>query len=134
MTAEIVTLPNADGVDLDDAAKVLAPKKAVFRRASGLCRWCKAPKSARRENANFCSDQCRSDHHNHFKKQGAQAVTMLKRWRRYGRKGDFSLLTRIVDDLIREDKALGVEHYPDPPAHYSAKVVATNITGRRRAS
>ena len=105
-----------------------------FRRATGLCRWCKAPKNDRRSVAEFCSKPCRDEFHNNAKKEGASIVHVAKRWRRYKRKGDFALMSKMIDDLIRADKELGRDFYPDPPTSAYAKVVAHNIAGRRKAA
>jgi len=114
-----VAARNETVVDLDKAARALSP----FKRASGLCRHCREPKSERRSLAAFCSDRCRSDFHNHDKKRGALVINQAVKWRRYRRKGDFTKLCTMIDEMIREDKASGRTYYPDPPVHALVKVV-----------
>uniref|UniRef100_A0AB74UGR5 Transcriptional regulator n=1 Tax=Caulobacter phage BL57 TaxID=3348355 RepID=A0AB74UGR5_9VIRU len=125
-------MANAIPVDLDEAEAVLRPRPN-FAKAKGLCRECGAPKSERRLGADFCSTRCRSNFHNRAKLEGAAMIHIIKRWRRYRRPGDFALMTKMADDLIRMDKIMNRNFYPDPPATAHAKVVATNIAGRRRA-
>lgn len=107
--------------------------KRRFKRATGNCKWCHGPRSSRRESAVFCSDACRKAFHNHAMRTGAEIVHVAKRWRRKRRKGDFALLTRLVDQLIAQDKEAGRDYHPDPPTAAYAKVVGRNIQGRRGA-
>lgn len=122
MTCEEIDRPNEDP-DLGKAEQLLLRKSPAFQRATGLCRWCKAPKSDQRSVAEYCSKEHRVLHHNYLKKQGAALVTIAKRWRRYKGKGDFSLFTRMLDDAIAEDRRLGLDYYPNPPAHAYARRV-----------
>lgn len=126
-------LKNATEVDLESAAAALlgaldSRPRPLFERATGTCRHCNGPKSLRRSLAEFCSDQCRTSFHNFDKKRGALVINTLIRWRRFRKKGDFTLLCRMVDEMIREDKASGRTYYPRPPAH----VHAITVAGRRR--
>ncbi|UTC29932.1 hypothetical protein BAJUN_03300 [Bajunvirus bajun] len=137
MTDDNVTfITNSAAVDLEGAAEVLAGtlRKRKFKLAKGTCRWCKEPKTSRRENANFCSDKCRTAAHNHSKKQGYSVIAIAKRWRRYRRPGDFALFSKMLGELIQEDKNLGIDHYPDPPTSAYTKVICNNATGRKRAA
>ncbi|AFU87663.1 hypothetical protein CcrKarma_gp146 [Caulobacter virus Karma] len=131
-TAETDEIINAQPVDLDAAEALLRPRPN-FAKARGVCRECGAPKNERRLGADFCSTRCRSDFHNRAKIEGASLIHIVKRWRRYRRPGDFALMTKMADDLIRADKLANRNFYPDPPATAHAKVVATNIAGRRKA-
>lgn len=123
---------NAAPVDLQVMIDTLEAGRPKFKRAKGICRECGAPKSERRSMADFCSDRCRSDFHNRAKKEGAYIIHIAKRWRRLRNKGDFALFTKMLDDLIREDKLNDRSFYPKPPTHAHVKVVATNVAGRRR--
>lgn len=113
-------LPN-EVPDLDLAEQVLAPRRPKFARARGICRWCKGPKSERRSTAEYCSTDCRVSHHNHQKMQGAAIIAIAKRWRRHKAKGDFTLFTRMLDTMIADDKAAGLDHHPDPPTEFYAQ-------------
>lgn len=126
-----VELANAERVDPADLAALTAPK-SNFRRAKGLCKECGAPKNTRRDVAAFCSDRCRAAFHNRAKVQGATLIHAAKRWRRFRDKGSFALVTKILDDMIREDKAAGINSYPNPPLSAYVKVVGTNVQGRKR--
>lgn len=133
MTAFVCeTLDNAEPVDLDKMIEVLDRTRPNFKRARGICRECGAPKSERRSTADFCSDRCRGDFHNRAKKEGAYIIHIAKRWRRFRNKGDFALFTKMLDDLIRDDKLTDRSFYPEPPPHAHAKVVAINVAGKRR--
>lgn len=115
-----------------DASPAVAHKRR-FRKASGSCKWCKGPRSSRREGAVFCSDGCRKAFHNHAMRQGAEIIHIAKRWRRHRQKGDFALFTRMLDRLIADDRQADRDYHPDPPTSAYAKVVGRNIQGRRRA-
>lgn len=132
--AEVIDLPNEESVDvaLMEALLGEALPASPFKRARGLCRECQTPKNERRSLAEFCSDKCRSDFHNRSKVQGAQIISVAKRWRRYRRSGDLSLLCKLLGDFVREDKAAGRNYYPDPPLAAYTKVVGKAVQGRRR--
>lgn len=131
---ELVLLPNGEPADLDEVVALLGRTRPNFSKAKGICRECGAPKSERRLGADFCSDRCRGTFHNRAKMEGAYIIHIAKRWRRFRDSGDFSLFTKMLDDLIRADKDHGRSFYPKPPTHAHAKVVATNVSGRRRGS
>jgi hypothetical protein len=119
--------------DHDHAVEVTDQKRVSpnFRKAKGVCRWCKGPKSEKRSVAEFCSASCRNAFHNQSKIDGAAIVHMAKRWRRHRKKGDFALLTKMIDDLVRQDKEFGRDYYPDPPTTAYAKTVGT-VAYRRK--
>jgi hypothetical protein len=121
---------------VDSSTKTTRPRRAAnYTKATGLCRWCQAPLNNLRSTAKYCSPQHLADHHNYLKTQGFALINVAKRWRKEQRSGkgalrkarngisDFSLLTRIIDDLVAQDEALGVNHYPDPPAEFFARKI-----------
>lgn len=114
-----------------------APRSPAFARAKGTCRWCAAPKSAKRSTAEFCSDKCRTDFSNYKKTQGAAIVSQVKRWQKAKRGKDrgreLTILERMARELVRQDDVLGVSHLPKAPPEYHARVVVkAHLSGKKR--
>lgn len=130
LRCEAVDLVNTDPVAPEVVEAAFAPK-VNFSKAKGLCLHCSLPKNERRSLAKFCSDKCRSDFHNETKKR-ARIVDQALRWRRFRKKGDFTILCKLLDDLNREDKAKGRTYYAPAPLDAHVRVVGIQIQGRKR--
>lgn len=118
-------------------AETATRKSPAFRKAFGVCRWCKQTKSTKRSTAEFCSDKCRTDFANYKKTQGAAIVSQVKRWQKAKRGKDrgreLTILERMARELVRQDDVLGVSHLPVAPPEYHARVVSkAYLTGRKR--
>jgi len=114
-------------------------KPAIYEKARGACRWCKASLTigeGRRNSAKFCNDECRYAFNNHRKTQGAAIVAQVIRWRMAKgakeRGKQLTLLYKMAKDLVEMDEELGVTYLAPAPTHFHAKIVARNIAGNKR--
>lgn len=124
-------LLNEPAVDPDALEELLGRARPNFKPAKGICLNCGGSKTGRRSLARFCSDPCRSEWHNRDKKRGDMIIGQAILWRRYRRKGDFTLLCRMLDGFIAEDKTLGRADYTPAPLSAHVKVVGRRIQGGR---
>ena len=128
----VVTVSPFTGREIDVDVAEIAPvvvavaeatpvkvRPARARASRGLCvePTCRTPlrESGRQDGARFCSKTCHATYHNRQKTQGRALVNLAKRWRREGRRGDFTALTRLLDSMIAADKEIGLDRYPEPP-------------------
>lgn len=70
-----------------------------FRRC---CRECGNSFLAVRHDQVFCKPPCRRAWHSWREGQGARAVELLIKWRRERRRGSFTALAALADELVRD--------------------------------
>lgn len=69
------------------------------------CKECGTPFKPAKVDHAFCSSACRTAWNKRRYERGGQVIDALLEWRRTRRPGGLSRVTRLIDQMLREDRA-----------------------------